>query len=659
MAEGRHYAPVTLAEAIKTNGGEQQLLSTLFNYAKDGSIDRAARGGFAPEVHEWYARMSSGKTVEDITKAANSESQARLSSEIAAGRIDAKTGALIPTAAEAKAEEEYKQRAAAMAGGPPAPTATVNPTNPEQRYNIEEIGTGRKGYQSEGAPIPPGWQAIGGSPVAQPGAPAALAGTTPPASGATARAGASDTTGQPQIPTTPGTSPANIPTTALQPGARGDAVKQLQDFLVAAGFMTAEQVATGPGIYGPQTTAAVRALQESLGVDNSSGPGYFGPKTIAAVQAALAGSGGQQGGQNGQAPGVEAETVPGGTVGTTPGNNLSGILSGLGIQTNPSTSLNDIVTQLSKLYGLDEVNGEMKKLDDEYAENVANVNDDPWISEGLRVTRIRKLEEKYDTKRSQLMSRLALQNDVIGQAIQLYNTERNFQQENAQIAMREQQRLLDNQMAERRFQQDERKLLQDQQRVDTTVVERSDGSKVLINAQTGTVISTISGPSAVVGVGPGGSPTPGYNVYGKPLTAEQAKASGYAQRIASANQTFDALGGQFSGVGAMIGQFSPNILQSPERQQFEQAKRNFVNAVLRRESGAAISESEFNSANKQYFPQPGDSNKVLEQKRQNREQTYQNILVESGQSVPNTSKPVAPGTPTVSDFNYVMSLKLK
>jgi hypothetical protein len=73
------------------------------------------------------------------------------------------------------------------------------------------------------------------------------------------------------------------PTTNLQPGATGAEVKKLQDYLVSKGFMTQVQVDTGYGTYGPQTTAAVKALQESLGVDNSTGPGYWGPRTIAAV----------------------------------------------------------------------------------------------------------------------------------------------------------------------------------------------------------------------------------------------------------------------------------------------------------------------------------------------------------------------------------------
>lgn len=73
------------------------------------------------------------------------------------------------------------------------------------------------------------------------------------------------------------------PQISLQPGQTGQAVKQLQDYLVSQGFMTQAQVNTGYGTYGPQTTRAVKEFQESLGVDNSTGPGYWGPRTIAAV----------------------------------------------------------------------------------------------------------------------------------------------------------------------------------------------------------------------------------------------------------------------------------------------------------------------------------------------------------------------------------------
>jgi hypothetical protein len=59
-------------------------------------------------------------------------------------------------------------------------------------------------------------------------------------------------------------------------------------------------------------------------------------------------------------------------------------------------------------------------------------------------------------------------------------------------------------------------------------------------------------------------------------------------------------------------------LNTSAGQQLDQAKRDFVNAVLRRESGAVIADSEFDNADKQYFPQVGDSKDVIEQKARNR-----------------------------------------
>lgn len=60
------------------------------------------------------------------------------------------------------------------------------------------------------------------------------------------------------------------------------------------------------------------------------------------------------------------------------------------------------------------------------------------------------------------------------------------------------------------------------------------------------------------------------------------------------------------------------MMANPKLLRQEQAERNFVNAVLRRESGAAISQGEFDSAEKQYFPRVGDPAPVLSQKKENR-----------------------------------------
>ena len=65
-------------------------------------------------------------------------------------------------------------------------------------------------------------------------------------------------------------------------------------------------------------------------------------------------------------------------------------------------------------------------------------------------------------------------------------------------------------------------------------------------------------------------------------------------------------------------------------QKFDQAQRDFINATLRRESGAMIRPDEFDNANKQYFPMPGDTAEVIAQKRRNREQAIRGIAAGAG-----------------------------
>lgn len=128
---------------------------------------------------------------------------------------------------------------------------------------------------------------------------------------------------------------------------------------------------------------------------------------------------------------------------------------------------------------------------------------------------------------------------------------------------------------------------------------------------------------------------------GKPPTAAQSTAAGYASRVVQSKDLIDTNTEKLSKLNTasyLAQRKLPNYLQSPLVQQQLQAERNFVNAVLRRESGAAIADSEFESATKQYFPMPGDSKEVLAQKKANRDLTSQNLINESGSAY--TSSPV-------------------
>ncbi len=107
-------------------------------------------------------------------------------------------------------------------------------------------------------------------------------------------------------------------------------------------------------------------------------------------------------------------------------------------------------------------------------------------------------------------------------------------------------------------------------------------------------------------------------------TTDQSNAAGFYDRMTQADQILSdpAIAGEGMSLTEKTLSRAPlgvgNYLVNDNYQKYDQASRNFVNAVLRKESGAAISEGEFENARRQYFPQPGDSKEVLNQKAQNR-----------------------------------------
>ena len=74
----------------------------------------------------------------------------------------------------------------------------------------------------------------------------------------------------------------------------------------------------------------------------------------------------------------------------------------------------------------------------------------------------------------------------------------------------------------------------------------------------------------------------------------------------------------------------PSAFQSSEVQQYSQAANNFINAQLRRESGAVVSPSEFATARQQYLPAPGDTTETLKLKKNNRDLVAASLKKASG-----------------------------
>lgn len=169
--------------------------------------------------------------------------------------------------------------------------------------------------------------------------------------------------------TSPGTATGAVPAAGLSRGSTGDNVKSLQDQLVKLGHASAADMATGPGMFGPKTEAAVKSFQAAnglqqtgkfdeatrnamVGINNvikrgdsgpqvealqkklvsagfmtqaqmNTGPGTFGPQTEASLKAFQKANGIQQTGQLGPTT-YAALQKSSATGGTTDGGGTTG-----------------------------------------------------------------------------------------------------------------------------------------------------------------------------------------------------------------------------------------------------------------------------------------------------------------------------------------------
>ncbi len=169
------------------------------------------------------------------------------------------------------------------------------------------------------------------------------------------------------------------------------------------------------------------------------------------------------------------------------------------------------------------------------------------------------------------------------------------------------------------------------------IVEREDGT-FLVDTRTG---------QAKPVMGQQGQPLVG----GKPLTETQSNATAFGMRAVEANKILKDIEGRgttttggirtvTSGILGAIPLVGENLSEtaksalnftaSTDQQKTDQARRNFVTAILRKESGAAISPSEFANEEKKYFPQIGDSKDTIEQKQKARELAIKALEVQAG-----------------------------
>jgi len=134
----------------------------------------------------------------------------------------------------------------------------------------------------------------------------------------------------------------------------------------------------------------------------------------------------------------------------------------------------------------------------------------------------------------------------------------------------------------------------------------------------------------------------------KPLNEAQGNATAFGMRMIESNKIINnlakdgvnvpsvltglekvpVLGGTLrAGVNMLPGSLGG---QNEKEQSLIQAKKNFITAVLRKESGAAIGPEEYVTEDLKYFPQRGDSQLVIDQKANARKLAIDAMKIQAG-----------------------------
>ena len=102
-----------------------------------------------------------------------------------------------------------------------------------------------------------------------------------------------------------------------------------------------------------------------------------------------------------------------------------------------------------------------------------------------------------------------------------------------------------------------------------------------------------------------------------------------------------------------VGDVSANKWMESGRQEYRQAQENWVRANLRRESGAVIGADEMAKEIQNYFPQIGDSDKVIAQKAQARQMAEQGMEISAGALAKQIKLPSRPGANAQLKYNPI------
>lgn len=287
-------------------------------------------------------------------------------------------------------------------------------------------------------------------------------------------------------------------------------------------------------------------------------------------------------------------------------------------QKSPYNAFVDAYTALYKDLGLssikeqfDALNDQYRELEDKKNDEIRDVNENPWLTEGVRQKRIQNINSKYEDRELTLSNQMKTAETmydrgleevkfVAGQAMQASHNQQVLDQQWAMKAMELAQRQAESEL---QFQRQ--------------VALKSMDNKGDFTLSPGSIRYDEEGN--IVAYNPKSEDGGGY----KTPSQTQYQAATFAQRMSQSEEILA------SGKGFFVPGL-PTPFYSEDRRLFEQAERNFITAVLRRESGAAISETEFADARRVYIPLATDSPEVLARKAESRRIVMAGLVNEAG-----------------------------
>lgn len=299
---------------------------------------------------------------------------------------------------------------------------------------------------------------------------------------------------------------------------------------------------------------------------------------------------------------------------------------------DPIKTIKDITTQIFQSMGMGEADAEIKSIANELEglenkrdEEIRNINDDPWLTEGVRLRKIAKAEEKWADQINNRVNKLQLLESVkddarqqaqfaLSTAIGIWDSERRFQQDQIQMYYDQAQREFDNAMKLQAANAPEKGTSDMQEYL--FAVENSQFSGSFLDWKSSVAGATRAPTGGGGGVGGVGTIT---DASGEPLKLAASQTdtiSGYNNTVSSAQTALSLLNagvktGPVEGTllqGAkLVGKADPNQLRL--EQTLGKLKADFMKAL----SGAAVSDQEVIRLSK-FLPDIYDQEDVIKSK---------------------------------------------